>query len=799
MHLDYDLPPALSGISRQSLLWGLLLSLLWLAGAGAGVYLLELIEVLRGSLQQSALLGFVVTVPLLLIWLLVGMERRAEASRQHIDAHFSRIKGMIPTPEASESYVNELNASFRAEIEVFQDTIEGISKQFDRITEKFDAQQRKLEGLGEYIGQQNQQIEVTFNKQAEQIERNAAQIKAMVGDADGAVERARSLRVELETSLTRPVENLQEAAGQVTIGLNKQMDSVEKRLVELNKLNETTHRDASAAREGFRRETEDLRRIGRIVVDDLEKLSKQLNPHLERLDRAAQQTSSLTESVRDQVDTQVQELQRVSKNLGSQAEVLTTAVRDQVQRLDYLKGTVDDYGATINEQFQKQIDGLLKASGQAGESMRAQIQDSADAMKRRMDEQLGQVQRVTHGLESQLRHIGTEVEASVAQSVSAFDGVEAEIRQASEQARLQIEHLIHSFSGELKEGGEEALVSLMQVGREIPKLSETLADTAERSALKVQQAHAAILEESSALRAMGSDLDGFQDSIGRARDDLAQVLNETKSLFAVYQQTADNLHAGGQVIDEAMQSNLQTLHTRLEEARTLVSQAFDAIEQERQIAGDGFRSHNQEIEQLTKKSRDEIGELQRMSSGAIKAVRATSDSVAGQLRDFESQLVRIRQQIEAAAAAGARATGGSGAAPISGAGSSQQERDAFLTSSYAITGQLQEIGLDIYALMEQALTPEVLDSYRRNPGSAARDLAERMALPEQAERVQQHYQSHSEFRSQVNRYLALFAELLGDAQRVDPSQALFLAFISSDVGRIYTYLDLSLEPLRASA
>jgi len=109
-------------------------------------------------------------------------------------------------------------------------------------------------------------------------------------------------------------------------------------------------------------------------------------------------------------------------------------------------------------------------------------------------------------------------------------------------------------------------------------------------------------------------------------------------------------------------------------------------------------------------------------------------------------------------------------------------------------GEIEALGLDPAALLPRARIDEIAAAIQAGDGSGAREVVRRLA-PAAVQRLSRRVLLDGGLRSQTERYLRRYNEIVADAKDRDKEGFMVAALLSSDPGRAYLLLDAGLGEL----
>ena len=116
----------------------------------------------------------------------------------------------------------------------------------------------------------------------------------------------------------------------------------------------------------------------------------------------------------------------------------------------------------------------------------------------------------------------------------------------------------------------------------------------------------------------------------------------------------------------------------------------------------------------------------------------------------------------------------------------------FLRDATFVMERLQSVAVDMNRVLETEITEE--DWRRYNKGEKGVFVRKMLGMREKPRlaAIEQKFREDGEFREHVNRYLAQFENLLGEAKKRDIDGVLATTFLTADIGKVYMLLTRAL-------
>jgi ABC-type transporter Mla subunit MlaD len=215
--------------------------------------------------------------------------------------------------------------------------------------------------------------------------------------------------------------------------------------------------------------------------------------------------------------------------------------------------------------------------------------------------------------------------------------------------------------------------------------------------------------------------------------------------------------------DQAAERARQALGRAIPEAAQALSDASEEAMQ--RAVGDRVTA---QIEQVAKVAED-----------AVKAAHQASDRLMRQLLTISDTSATIEQRIEEAEQA-----------------SQTRDRDNFARRSALLIESLNSTAIDVAKLMSNDVTDASWAAYLKGDRGVFTRRAVKLLDAGEAREIAAHYDADADFRDHVNRYIHDFESMLRIILSARDGNALGVAILSSDMGKLYVALAQAIERLR---
>ncbi|MCW1381678.1 hypothetical protein OLX02_02460 [Novosphingobium sp. KCTC 2891] len=528
---------------------------------------------------------------------------------------------------------------------------------------------------------------------------------------------------------------------------------------------------------------------------------------------------------------QVQSLRQAIEEIGRDHDGLLAAAR---QRLAAFEDGAGALARRLGEEAGR-VDADLSSRRASLESSFA---DQRDALQRR----LAELDKAIGERRAAIAAAGAEAADALASKLAQLDhAVEAQRERQLEDARLLGNHCdaiadrVAAFSATLRASGEQGAETAGTVERAMGTLNGRLAEM--REALSGTDLQIGELTESAvrlleliraggdhtrtqipeALRSTEAGLHKIEDRVFALRDTLREAGDTGRTLSE--RMSAARGDVGGIAEDltqlqEAFSTRAAEQEARLGALRDVLAAArrdSDALSQDI----DGRLSGA--ITQLTEAAASAGSALKDGTAGEIEALaeRFGEESNAAIMRVLQGRGAELVARLEEAidtAASSARETAlqmrdqlakvdelaGNLENRVSRARERAEEQvdNDFARRTALITESLNSTAIDIAKVLSADVSETAWASYLRGDRGIFTRRAVSLLENNEAKAVQQLYESDTEFREHVNRFIHDFESMLRQLLSTRDGNALGVTLLSSDMGKLYVALAQGIERLR---
>lgn len=359
------------------------------------------------------------------------------------------------------------------------------------------------------------------------------------------------------------------------------------------------------------------------------------------------------------------------------------------------------------------------------------------------------------------------------------------------------------IDGALAAGGlnAERLIScaetlLVALDSSVRELDETYPATLDRFDARLEQSRALLggaTPEMERLEAISQAL------VGRAEEAEQLLRGQGSRLTEWLESTQGGLEANRDLVDR-LRVALDGAHqdaTRITEGAgpllitallRVKDTADQAAERARQALGRAIPEAAQALADASEQAmQDALGDrvtaqieqVARVAEEAVKAAHQASERLTRQLLTIADTSASVEQRIEEAERA-----------------SETRDRDHFARRSALLIESLNSTAIDVAKILSNDVTDSAWSAYLKGDRGVFTRRAVKLLDAGESREIALHYDNDAEFRDHVNRYIHDFEGMLRIILSARDGNALGVAILSSDMGKLYVALAQAIERLR---
>ena len=661
---------------------------------------------------------------------------------------------------------------------------------------------------------------------AERIDTLEARLHALGELSDDARARTLSATKSLSSQLTQ----LQEATRSATDEVNGLADIASGR-IDATALSARQAMEDSAGHLGLQAGilanlmdraktglTDTAQSVMDVMAEDLDRVEIDLRRRLEAAAARAQETMAAADrdltqqaaSLHSLVETAQVGIAATSQNalttLARDAETIDADLRN---RLDAALTRARDGIALTDEGLARQseaLDALLSRSRLSLESISGDtVSGLADHMAE-VESRLHQINDLVEGQRSLVSGLHATLNDAIDAAQSRFATLEESALARNErltQALARLTSETQRIDGALAAGGltAEKLIGaaetlLVALDSSVRELDETFPAALQRFDARIETSRAALdsaAPEMERLEAISEAL------VGRTQEAEELLRGQGRRLTEWLESTQSGVEANRELV-ERLRTALDNAHqdaTRITEGAgpllvtallRVKDTADQAAERARQALGraipDAAQSLAEASEQALQRAIDDkvtaqIELVAKVAEEAVKAAHHASDRLTRQLLTIADTSASVQARIEEAERA-----------------SEDRDRDHFARRSALLIESLNSTAIDVTKILSNDVTDSAWSAYLKGDRGVFTRRAVKLLDAGESREIALHYDNDAEFQDHVNRYIHDFESMLRVILSARDGNALGVAILSSDMGKLYVALAQAIERLR---
>lgn len=795
-------------------------------------------------------------VPLILLglaYLLLMRNSRAE-SRRYLDTaralrteadllelRLGRIATQLETARQSmqdqaellDSYGAAASSNMEASAELIAsrsqataDRAESAERASTALLAKMDSLIASIPELEDRTGRMAAQIMDNGHALAERIDTLEARLHALAELSDDARARTLSATKSLSSQLTQLQESTraanEEVTGMAEIAAGRIDATAQSARQAMDRTRQDIELQAAAlatlvetAGTGIASTSESVRVT---LIHDLDTAQADLTGRLDNALRSVRATMATTDEGLSRRAEHLEALVAAAQaGIGNVSETtLSTLTRDMNAIETDLRERLDAALARAQEALAL-TDGNLSSQSAALESLVIRSRDTLDAIGSEtvtglantigdVENRLHQINDVMAGQHSLMAGIQAGLDETITTTQTRFATLEEVALARSERltealARLTSE--TQRIDGALASGGmtAEKLIGcaetlLVALDSSVRELDETYPAALDRFDARLEQSRALLgntTPEMERLEAISQAL------VGRAEEAESMLRGQGSRLTEWLESTQGGLEANRNLV-ERLRVALDGAHqdaTRITEGAgpllvtallRVKDTADQAAERARQALGRAIPEAAQALADASEQAMQtaigdkvtaQIEQVARVAEDAVKAANQASERLTRQLLTIADTSASVEQRIEEAERA-----------------SENRDRDHFARRSALLIESLNSTAIDVAKILSNDVTDSSWSAYLKGDRGVFTRRAVRLLDAGESREIALHYDNDPEFRDHVNRYIHDFEGMLRIILSARDGNALGVAILSSDMGKLYVALAQAIERLR---
>lgn len=583
------------------------------------------------------------------------------------------------------------------------------------------------------------------------IEAQSVALVAMVDSAQaGAATASETVRQTLGADLDHAQANLQERLDGLLAQVETAMATADEGL---SRRADTLSALVTAAEAGIGSASEGAMAV---LTRDMDKIEQDLRERMgDALDRAQAALSQTDASLSNQaaaLDALIARSRESLDAIGSDTIIgLSDSIGEVEGRLHQINDLVEGQKALMNSLHDGLNDTIAGTEGKF-----ATLEEAALARSERMTDALTRLTGETQRIDSALTAGGLTADKLIGSAETLLVALDSSVRELDETYPAALDR----FDARMEQ-------SRALLGSATPELERLEA---------ISQALAGRAEEAeSLLRGQGSRLTEWLESTQSGLEANRQLVDRLRvALDGAHQDATRITEGAGPLLVTALLRVKDTADQAAERARQALSRAIpDAAQQ----LGDASEAAMQRA--LGDRVAEQIEQVAKVAEEAIKAAHQASERLTRQLLTIADTSATIEQRIAQAEQA-----------------SEDRDRDHFARRSAALIESLNSTAIDVAKILSNDVTDTAWSAYLKGDRGVFTRRAVKLLDAGESREIALHYDDDAEFRDHVNRYIHDFESMLRIILSARDGNALGVAVLSSDMGKLYVALAQAIERLR---
>ncbi|UXC91220.1 hypothetical protein EGM87_01650 [Sphingobium sp. RSMS] len=446
---------------------------------------------------------------------------------------------------------------------------------------------------------------------------------------------------------------------------------------------------------------------------------------------------------------------RSRDSIAAIGDETVTSIADHVGEIENRLHQINDLvegQRTLVSGLQSSLDDAVDSA----QSRFAAMEQSALARNERLTEALSRLTAETQRIDAALGAGGLTAEKLIGSAETLMVALDSSVRELDETFPAALQR----FNGRIE-------------------TSRTLLDSAAPEIERLEAISEALLgrtqEAEELLRGQGRRLTEWLESTQSGVDANRELVEKLRSALDNAHQDATRITEGaGPLLVTALLRVKDTADQAAERARQALSRAIpeaaealaDASEQAMQRA-------------IDEKVTAQIEMVARVAEEAVKAAHQASDRLTRQLLTIADTSASVEARIEEAERA-----------------AEDRDRDHFARRSALIIESLNSTAIDVSKILSNDVTDSAWSAYLKGDRGVFTRRAVKLLDAGESREIALHYDNDPEFQEHVNRYIHDFESMLRIILSARDGNALGVAILSSDMGKLYVALAQAIERLR---
>ena len=474
-------------------------------------------------------------------------------------------------------------------------------------------------------------------------------------------------------------------------------------------------------------------------------------------------TQAQVQAVLAECDTRLSDQAKALDSLVTRSRTSIDAIGDEtVATLADNMGEVENRLHQINDLVEGQRTLMASLHGQLGDTLAAAeerfgaMEQSSIARTERLTDALSSLTAETQRIDNALAGGGITAEKLIACAETLLVALDSSVRELDETYPAALER----FDARM-ERSRTLMTSATPELERLEAISEALLGRTQ--------------EAEELLRGQGSRLTEWLESTQGGLESNRELVDRLRLAL-------DGAHQDATRITEGAGPLLVTALLRVKDT------ADQAAERARQALGRTIPEAAQALADASEEAMEraigdrvavQIEQLSRVAEEAVKAAHQASERLMRQLLTIADTSSNVEQRIEQAERA-----------------AEERDRDHFARRSALLIESLNSTAIDVAKILSNDVTDSAWSSYLKGDRGVFTRRAVKLLDAGESREIALHYDEDSEFRDHVNRYIHDFESMLRIILSARDGNALGVAILSSDMGKLYVALAQAIERLR---
>ncbi|MFC3441667.1 hypothetical protein ACFOKF_10810 [Sphingobium rhizovicinum] len=489
---------------------------------------------------------------------------------------------------------------------------------------------------------------------------------------------------------------------------------------------------------------------------DMEVIDSDLRRRLEAaLERAQENLAITSGGLSTQADSLDALIARSRQSLdaigGETVASLSDMIGDIESRLHQLDTMVEGQRSLMSGLHAGLHDTIASTEGRF-----AALEDNALARSERLTAALARMTEETQRIDNALTAGGLTAEKLIGAAETLMVALDSSVRELDE-----------TYPGALTRFDNRMAQSRALLGSTTPEM-ERLEAISEALVGRAEEAE-------SLLRGQGSRLTEWLESTQGGLTANRELVDRLRTALDAADQDARRITEGaGPLLVTALLRVKDTADQAAERARQALGRAIPEAAQQLAEASDAALEGV-----IGEKVTAQIEQVARVAEEAVKAAHQASERLTRQLLTIADTSANVEQRIVEAQQA-----------------SEDRDRDHFARRSALLIESLNSTAIDVAKILSNDVTDSAWSAYLKGDRGVFTRRAVKLLDAGESREIALHYDNDADFRDHVNRYIHDFEAMLRIILSARDGNALGVAILSSDMGKLYVALAQAIERLR---